>query len=60
MPEMAQDLLDALRELDDACDAVAALRSQELYLAMIAVPGTPDALLRLDRARLRARTLYRA
>ena len=45
----------ALIELEDACDAVCKLRSQEIYLLMIKVPGTSDALERLDCARRRAR-----
>jgi hypothetical protein len=54
------DLRAALRELEEACDAVCMLRTQKIYLAMIAVPGTTDALLRLDRARERARELANA
>lgn len=50
----------ALRELEEACDAVCALRTQEVYLMMAAVPGTTDALVRLDRARRRARELVNA
>ena len=53
----ATEMRDALIELEAACDAVCALRSQEIYLSMIAVPGTPDALERLDCARRRAREI---
>jgi hypothetical protein len=58
--EHMTELRVALRDLDEACDAVCALRTQEIYLAMTAVPGTTDALLRLDRARGRARELANA
>ena len=51
------EMRDAIIELEDACDAICALRSQEIYLLMIAVPGTSDALERLDCARRRAREI---
>ena len=51
-----QDLRAALRELEQANEALAASRPQAAYSAMIAA-GQGDALLRLDRARSRARAL---
>ena len=55
--EKITEMRSALIELEAACDAVCALRTQEIYLLMIAVPGTPDALERLDCARRCAREL---
>lgn len=48
-------LTEALSELESANEAVCALRSQEVYLAMIAIRGTEAALGRLDSARYAAR-----
>lgn len=57
MSDKTTVIRDALRELEAACNAVCVLRSQEIYLLMIAVPGTSDALERLDNARRRARII---
>lgn len=61
---MAQEAVDrvevlraALRELETANDALCALRTPDIYNAMLAVPGTQEALERLDDARRRARKL---
>ena len=53
--EIAQ-LRQALRELEDANEAVCAGRSKAAYDAMLAA-GQGDDLLRLDRARAAARAL---
>lgn len=50
-------LANALLELEDANSTVCALRTDELYDAMIRVPGMSDALIRLDDARRLARSL---
>jgi hypothetical protein len=47
----------ALEELEAACEALAATRSGETYLAMIDKDKATDALLRLDRARSNARAI---
>lgn len=44
-----------LRELEAACEALAATRSQETYLSMVDHDKATDALARLDRARAAAR-----
>ena len=46
-----------LRELEAACEALAATRSQETYLSMVDRDKATDALARLDRARSAARAL---
>jgi hypothetical protein len=48
-----------LRELEAACDVVCALRTPDVYRAMLEVRGTQDALLRLDAARKAARDLVK-
>lgn len=51
-------LLAALRRLEQACDQVAASRTQTTYLAMID-SGQGDDLLALDEARAHARSHFR-
>lgn len=49
-------LMDALSELEATNETVSALRTNDLYDAMVRVPGMADALARLDDARRRARS----
>ena len=49
------DLAPVLRELEDACDARAALLTQDAYLLLEAIPGMTAAIIRLDDARRAAR-----
>jgi len=53
------DAITALRELESACDGVAATRSQGTYLRMVDVDGATDALERLDCARRVAREVLK-
>ncbi|WNC91063.1 hypothetical protein RI103_06845 [Paraburkholderia sp. FT54] len=50
--------LTALRQLEDACDKIASLRTREQYLSMID-GGQQDALIELDNARMFARNALR-
>jgi hypothetical protein len=50
--------LTALRQLEDACDKIATLRTREQYLSMID-GGQQDALIELDNARMLARNALR-
>lgn len=51
-----EELEGALRKLEGACERVAAKRSKETYLAMLAECG-PDLLLEMDDARRAARSV---
>jgi hypothetical protein len=51
--------IDALRNLESACDALCVLRTQEQYLSMID-SGQKDALQTLDHARAQARRVLAA
>jgi len=47
---------EALKGLEQACDALAITRSRETYLRMVEVDKASDALIALDNARIRARS----
>ena len=57
MPGLTE-VLDALMELESACEARTAARTQEQYLMEVRL-GQSDLLIRLDLARYRARELLR-
>ncbi|MFN3456914.1 MAG: hypothetical protein ACK4Z8_04985 [Novosphingobium sp.] len=59
-PSSQRALVEALEELEAACDALAATRSQETYLRMIDVDKAYDALVALDEARTNARSILAA
>lgn len=58
--ESHEALVKALRDLEDACERIAANRTRKVYLAMIDAGQSTDDLIELDAARLSARTLLGA